>query len=94
MNRKPEAALKKLSVIKKYKNINRINVKLAMQEKSLEDRRAGAEVWLIVLIVISVITLIAIYMFMGLGWFTVAGFILAVIFSVIVIPFRERKKNG
>ena len=71
-----------------------IDVKLAMQKRSLEDRRGGAEVWLIVLILISVITLIVIYMFMGLGWFTVAAFIVAVIFSVIVIPFRERKKNG
>jgi len=63
-------------------------------ERSVEDRRGEAEVWLIVLILISVITLIVIYMFMGLGWFTVAAFVVAVIFSVIVIPFRERKKNG
>ena len=65
-----------------------------MKKRSLEDRRGEAEVWLIVLILISVITLIVIYMFMGLGWFTVAAFVVAVIFSVIVIPFRERKKNG
>jgi len=65
-----------------------------MKKRSLEDRRGEAEVWLIVVILISVITLIVIYMFMGMGWFTVAAFIVAVIFSVIVIPFRERKKNG
>jgi TM2 domain-containing membrane protein YozV len=65
-----------------------------MKERLLEDRRGVVEVWLIALILISVITLTVIYLLMGMGWFTVVAFVVAVIFSVIVIPFRERKKSG
>jgi membrane protein YdbS with pleckstrin-like domain len=63
-----------------------------MKGRLLEDR-AEAAVWILVVILSSALLLVILW-FMGLGWFTVAAFVIAVILTVIVIPYRERKKKG
>jgi hypothetical protein len=58
----------------------------------LEDR-AEVAVWVIIVILSSAILLVILW-FMGLGWFTVTAFVIAIILTLIVIPYRERKKKG
>lgn len=58
----------------------------------VEDRREVV-LWVLIVILLSAVQLVILW-FAGLGWFVATAFIIAVILTVVVIPYRERKKGG